>query len=57
MFTCHICHFETELDDVAIALQGERCICLRCYGRATDTAKPMAKDLRHQVIATLAAVA
>lgn len=55
MFTCQICHFETELDDVAITLQGERCICLRCYGRETDTAKPMARVLRHQVIATLAA--
>jgi hypothetical protein len=57
MFTCQMCHFETEWDDVAIAFQGDRCICLRCYGQATDTAKPMANGLRHQVIATLAAVA
>jgi hypothetical protein len=57
MFTCQLCHFEIELDDVAIAFQGGRCICLRCFERATDTAKPMANGLRHQVIATLAAVA
>jgi hypothetical protein len=57
MYTCQLCHFETESDDLAIAFQGDRCICLRCYERATDTAKPMAKVLRHQVIATLAAVA
>ena len=57
MFTCRICLFDTELDDVAIALQGDRCICLRCYGRETDTAKPMAKVLRRQVISALAAIA
>jgi hypothetical protein len=57
MFTCQMCHFETELDDVAITFRGERCICLRCYGQATDTAKPMARILRHQVIAALAATA
>jgi hypothetical protein len=57
MFTCHICRFDTELDDVAVLAHGGRCICLRCYARETDTAKPMPKILRRQVISALAAIA
>jgi hypothetical protein len=56
MFTCHICRFDTELDDVAISVQGDRCICLRCYARETQTAKPMSKILRRQVISALASI-
>jgi hypothetical protein len=53
MRRCTICHFETELDDIVIALGEDRCICLRCFGRETETAKPMPKTLRREIIATL----
>ncbi len=55
--TCIICRFETELDDVAVmGGSAERCVCLRCYGRETATARPMPKALRRELIATLAEV-
>jgi hypothetical protein len=54
MFTCTICRFETELDDVAVAGGTGRCVCLRCYARATGTAQPMPKALRRAIVAALA---
>ena len=56
MLPCIICRFEQELDDVAVLAGGGRCICLRCYARETDTARPMSKELRRQVVAALAAL-
>jgi len=56
MFTCLICHFDTELDDVAVPGADGRCICLRCFARETGTAKRMPKSLRGELLATLAAV-
>jgi hypothetical protein len=55
MFTCLICRFDAELDDVALRRGGPRCICLRCYTRETGTEKRMPKGLRGQLLATLAA--
>ena len=55
MFTCRICRFDTELDDMAVRGAGARCICLRCFARETGTAKRMPKGLHGQVLATLAA--
>ncbi len=57
MWTCRICRFETELDDVVVAFATGGCVCLRCYGRETATARPMPKALRQELIATLAEVA
>ena len=55
--TCSICRFETELDDVAVAGgSAARCVCLRCYGRATATARPMPRALRRELIAAFAAL-
>jgi hypothetical protein len=55
MFTCIICRFAQELDDVAVQrVGGAQCICLRCYGRETASARPMSKALREQVMAVLA---
>jgi hypothetical protein len=54
MQTCTICHFQTELDDVVVSLAGGRCICLRCFGRETESHLPMPKGLRREIIATLA---
>ena len=54
MTTCRICRFETELDDVAVPGGPGRYICLRCYGRATGTARPMARELQRALIAALA---
>jgi recombinational DNA repair protein (RecF pathway) len=53
MRTCTICHFQTELDDVAVTLATDRCVCLRCFGRETGSAKPMPKNLRREIIAAL----
>ena len=54
MTTCRICRFETELDDVAVRSDAGRCICLRCYGRETGSARPMSKALQRQLSAALA---
>ena len=54
MLTCSICHFETELDDVVVARTRGRCICLRCYSRATGSARPMPTSLQQAVRAALA---
>ncbi len=55
--TCIICRFATELDDRAvIGGTAERCICLRCYSRETDTARPMPKALQRELRTTLAAI-
>ncbi len=56
MMSCILCRFTTELDDVAVPGPGGRCICLRCYQRETESAITMPKDLRRELIATLAAV-
>ena len=46
MHTCTICPFETELDDVVVAFAAGGCVCLRCYGRETGSARPMPKARR-----------
>ena len=56
MLTCVICHFETELDDVAIPGSARSCVCLRCYARETDSERPMSKELRRDLEATLAGI-
>jgi ribosomal protein L40E len=56
MFTCLICRFDAELDDVAVRGSGPRCICIRCFARETGTAKWMPKSLRSQLHAALAAI-
>ncbi len=53
MLTCTICHFETELDDIVVASPRGRCICLRCFGRETGSARLMPKALRREIVATL----
>ncbi len=54
MYTCTICHFGTELDDVVVATPGGLCICLRCYERETESGLPMPKALRREITAALA---
>ena len=56
MYTCAICHFATELDDVVALTTPGHCICLRCFHRETESSLPMPKSLRRQVIATLEAL-
>ncbi len=55
MYTCSICRFATELDDVAIASAHGHCICLRCYDRETGAARPMPKLLQRVVSEALTA--
>jgi hypothetical protein len=54
--TCTICHFPTEMDDVALGGTTGRCICLRCYTRETNNTKLMTKGLRRELTATLATI-
>jgi hypothetical protein len=54
MFRCSLCHFPTELNDVAARLGMSRCICLRCYARETGNAVPMPKGLRRELGRVLA---
>ena len=56
MWTCRLCHFPTELDDVELKLVRGHCICLRCYCRETGGAREMPKALRRELLATLAAL-
>ena len=51
---CTLCHFETELDDVVVAQDGGRCICLRCFSRETDSERPMSVELRRALSAVVA---
>ena len=57
MFTCVICRFSQELDDVAVRRGGGAdCVCLRCFDRETASARPLPKALRRQLVALLAAL-
>lgn len=56
MLRCILCAFETELDDAVIVASNGRCVCLRCYLRETNNAKPMDQRLRRELVATLAAI-
>ena len=56
MWTCRICRFETDLDDVVTAFANGTCICLRCFDRETDSVRRMPNALRRELLSTLAAV-
>lgn len=56
MATCTICHFETELDDVTLGGVSGVCVCLRCFGRETGSARPMPKSLRRELTGLLDAL-
>ena len=55
MWTCTICRFPTELDDVVAATGRGACLCLRCFDRETGATRAMPKALRRQLSAALAA--
>jgi recombinational DNA repair protein (RecF pathway) len=54
MYTCVVCRFPAELDDVVAPTKSGGCVCLRCFTAATETSKPMPKKLRQEIIITLA---
>ncbi|MGI8551202.1 MAG: hypothetical protein ACR2PL_10535 [Dehalococcoidia bacterium] len=54
MFTCVICRFDVEMDDTIAPTASGRCVCVRCFARETETSRPMSKDLRRDLISTLA---
>ena len=56
MSTCILCRFATELDDIVVERATGGCICLRCFGRETGSARPLPKALRRAVSAALAAI-
>ncbi len=56
MLRCILCAFETEVDDAVIIASNGRCVCLRCFLRETNNAKPMDQRLRRELVATLAAI-
>jgi hypothetical protein len=49
VFTCAICQFEVELDDVALPGRNGLCVCLRCYQREAGTMSVMPKELRREL--------
>jgi hypothetical protein len=49
VYTCVICHFATECDDVVVATVTGGCVCLRCYARETATELVMPKALRRDL--------
>lgn len=49
MFTCAICQFAVELDDVALPGPNGLCVCLRCYLRETGQAETMPKELQRAI--------
>ncbi len=54
MPTCIFCRWETVLDAVVLTSPAGNCICLRCYARETDSAKPLSRELRREVVTLLA---
>ena len=53
MHTCVICRFDVELDDVELHATNDRCICLACYQRESDSSRPMPKTLRRELVEIL----
>ena len=53
MYTCIICRFEAELDDVIAPAAGGRCVCLRCFARETGSGSAMPPRLRRDVMNAL----
>ena len=56
MFICTICRLDMELDDVVLRRPNGLGICLRCYARETESARPMPKELQRELIAVLDAI-
>jgi hypothetical protein len=56
MLRCILCAFETELDDAVVSSANGRCICLRCFTKEINDQKRMDKNLRHELVATLATI-
>lgn len=56
MYRCIVCHFDVELDDVELRGGARSCVCVRCYARQVDAEHPMPKELRRDLIQTLAGV-
>ena len=53
MWTCNICRFAAELEDVVARMAANRYICLRCFDRETNQSKPMPEALRRALSAAL----
>jgi hypothetical protein len=51
MFTCCVCHFIVDLDDVVIPTESRRCICMGCYLREAGVDRVMPKALWRDVLA------
>ena len=56
MWTCRICRFETELDDVVAVIADGMCVCLRCFDRETGGGRRMSKTLCRELRMALAAL-
>ena len=54
MYTCCLCRFDAELDDVAVLRGATGCVCVRCFARETENVHPMPKALRRDIELALA---
>lgn len=52
-YVCILCKHPTEQDDALLPRPDGKCICLSCWERETDSAKPVPKPLRQDVQRTL----
>ena len=51
---CWLCRFLTEVDDFALVIVNDYCICVRCYDRETaHVPAPMSPTLRRELIVVL----
>ena len=55
MYTCLLCKYPTELDDVMAPTQRGTCICLRCYLVQIEDLRRLPRELQAELRAVLAA--
>jgi hypothetical protein len=53
LHVCIICRFPAELDDAVVPTSAGRCICLRCFGRETESVKVVDRRFREELIEVL----
>lgn len=49
MFTCKLCQFPTELDDVVIRFPSEKVICYRCFLHEVEPPRTILRGVERDV--------
>ncbi len=53
MYTCRLCRWQVDLDDVAIRFTAGDVICVKCYARETQTDKRMSAAMERDARRTV----